>query len=146
MTLDLHLLNGLTENFQEFLAHVAVRLNGALEGSQITEDQFHTLNLIFEKGRCTSAELAAERNVTKSSVTELVARMQAKGLVVKVDNEADRRSQYVCLTGEGESRLNEVKMKFIAALGPALAGDGDVVRELNKNLAHVNQLLKDGKK
>jgi DNA-binding MarR family transcriptional regulator len=56
-------------------------------------------------GRSTVTELAERMQLTQSTVTELVTRAEAAGLVEREQSEEDARVFWLRLTGDGESRL-----------------------------------------
>lgn len=56
-------------------------------------------------GRSTVTELAERMQLTQSTVTELVTRAEAAGLVGREQSEEDARVFWLRLTGDGESRL-----------------------------------------
>ena len=67
-------------------------------------------------------ELAKLLELDKSSVTGLVDRAEARGLVARVRSTADRRSVQVALTGEGRSLASEVARGFEADVAEMLQG------------------------
>ena len=56
-------------------------------------------------GRSTVTELANRLQLTQSTVTELVTRAEAAGLVERKQSEEDARVYWLQLTREGEARL-----------------------------------------
>src|SRR5689334_10067607 len=69
--------------------------------------------------------LAEEQQCVASNVTTLVDRLEADGLVKRVDDPADRRSKRATLTTLGEEKeaegarvVAEVEAAFAASLGP----------------------------
>jgi DNA-binding MarR family transcriptional regulator len=56
-------------------------------------------------GRSTVTELAGRLQLTQSTVTELVTRAEAAGLVEREQSADDARVHWLLLTAEGESRL-----------------------------------------
>lgn len=56
-------------------------------------------------GRATMTELGDRLRLAQSSVTELVARTEAAGLLTREDSETDGRVVHLRLTAEGERRL-----------------------------------------
>jgi DNA-binding MarR family transcriptional regulator len=69
--------------------------------------------------------LAEEQQCVASNVTTLVDRLEADGLVERVDDPADRRSKRALLTElgrekekEGASVVAEVESQFAESLGP----------------------------
>jgi len=74
----------------------------------------------------TLGELAARVNCVRSNVTQLVDRLEADGLVRRVDNAKDRRSVRAELTPEGKARykagtkqMEKVHEEFAASMPAA---------------------------
>jgi DNA-binding MarR family transcriptional regulator len=55
----------------------------------------------------TVTELSDRLQLAQSTVTELVGRAEQAGLVIRRPSEMDARVAYVCLTDEGERRLEQ---------------------------------------
>ena len=69
--------------------------------------------------------LALEQQCVASNITTLIDRLEADGLVRRVDDPADRRSKRAELTplgvekaAEGAAAVAELEAKFAASLGP----------------------------
>jgi DNA-binding MarR family transcriptional regulator len=81
------------------------------ERSGLTPQRYLLLLLVkgAEDGssRATISELAKRLHLAQSTVTELVNRTAAAGLVQRSPSEADARVVYVELTREGEQRFSE---------------------------------------
>ena len=72
------------------------------------------------------SQLAARLSCVRSNMTQLVDRLEADGLVRRVDDPTDRRSVLAAVTRLGEQRqaagareLAKVREEFTAALPPA---------------------------
>ena len=55
----------------------------------------------------TVTELSERLQLAQSTVTELVGRAEQAGLLIRRPSEVDARVAYVCLTEEGERRLEQ---------------------------------------
>lgn len=83
----------------------------AARGAGLTPQRY--LLLLMIKGapdgsqRSTITELAERLHLAQSTVTELVTRSEAAGLVERQQSEEDARVSHLCLTAEGERRLAE---------------------------------------
>jgi DNA-binding MarR family transcriptional regulator len=78
--------------------------------------------------QATISDLARRLELAQSSVTELVKRAEASGLVVRERSAADGRVAHVSLTREGERRLAHAFRALEAErheLRDAIAGHGD---------------------
>jgi DNA-binding MarR family transcriptional regulator len=84
-----------------------------------TGSQAETLALLDRQGEMSVADLAAERKVKHQSMRLVVAQLEASGLVARLPNPDDGRSQLVALSDEGRAALaeaREARRREIAAL------------------------------
>ncbi len=61
------------------------------------------LAMLYQHGNLTMSELAQHIKRDNSTVTTLVAKLEAAGYVEKIKNPEDRRITNICLTGKGSS-------------------------------------------
>jgi DNA-binding MarR family transcriptional regulator len=81
------------------------RMEKALESVQLSMPKYGVLSQLVEAGEALSlGELAARLACVRSNMTQLVDRLEADGLVRRVDDPADRRSVRAAITGLGEDR------------------------------------------
>lgn len=84
-----------------------------------TTSQSEALLLLEKSGALSIAELASRRNVRHQSMRLVTAQLEAEGLVCKIANPADRRSQLLSITEKGRETLShsrEARTSKIAAL------------------------------
>lgn len=70
-------------------------------GQDITVDQWGILNLLWEADGQTPVELARRADKDKPNVTRLLKILEDKGLIYRLADPADRRSQRIHLTEAG---------------------------------------------
>jgi DNA-binding MarR family transcriptional regulator len=95
------------------------RLGAYLSAHNLTPPQFYVLKTLAEHGgRCTIGEIARTHHLTNATMTGLVKRLEAVNppMVMREQNEADRRSVYVILTDEGQSRFLAVQADLLNQL------------------------------
>src|SRR5688500_11549111 len=95
------------------------RLAAYLSAHNLTPPQFYVLKTLAEHGgRCTIGEIARTHHLTNATMTGLVKRLEAVNppMVMREQNEADRRSVYVILTDEGQSRFLAVQADLLNQL------------------------------
>jgi len=95
------------------------RLAAFLAAHHLTPPQFYVLKTLAEQGgRCTIGEIARTHHLTNATMTGLVKRLEAVDppLVMREQNEADRRSVYVILTAEGQARFLAVQADLLDQL------------------------------
>jgi MarR family 2-MHQ and catechol resistance regulon transcriptional repressor len=82
----------------------------------LSPSQFNVLNLLHEQpGGCTQVELSRQLIMHRSNITGLVDRLEARGLVRRQDNPADRRAFNVILTPAGSKLIRQVLPSYHAA-------------------------------
>ena len=75
-------------------------------GSDLTPRMLIVLHHLSASGPLTIGELATHLGLSKATATELVTRVQQRGLVDRMRDERDRRRVYVWLTEHGRQRAN----------------------------------------
>ena len=79
------------------------------EADTPTSSQSETLGLLDRQGPMSVASLAAERKVKHQSMRLVVAQLEASGLVTRLPNPDDGRSQLVALSETGRAALAEAR-------------------------------------
>jgi DNA-binding MarR family transcriptional regulator len=83
-------------------------LERALEGIGLSPAKLAVLGgLAAAGGRLSLGDLAQHRSCVKSNITKLVDRLEADGLVVRLDDPTDRRGVLAEITPEGRRRQAE---------------------------------------
>ncbi len=84
-----------------------------------TTARSETLSLLEREGPLSVAELADRRNVKHQSMRLVAGQLEAEGLISKMPNPADGRSQLLSITHEGKqvlSHAREARAAQIASL------------------------------
>ncbi|MGY0693818.1 MarR family winged helix-turn-helix transcriptional regulator [Virgibacillus sp. FSP13] len=89
--------------------------------SDITTDQFSTLQYIQNHEKCTSTEIAHSFGIGKSAVTAQINRLFDKGLIERVRDEKDRRNVYLHVTTKGAGLVDYTENEVYDAIGTHLA-------------------------
>lgn len=74
-------------------------------GVQVTLRQIAILNAIKDGGTIIQSEIVQRTGIDRSTVTELMGRMDARGLVTRVRDRRDARAYLVTVTKQGEQQL-----------------------------------------
>jgi len=83
-------------------------LERALEGIGLSPAKLAVLGgLAAAGGRLSLGELAQHRSCVKSNITKLIDRLEADGLVARMDDPTDRRGVLAEITAEGRRRQAE---------------------------------------
>jgi DNA-binding MarR family transcriptional regulator len=93
------------------------------------------LTELVNNGALPLSQLAARQSCVRSNMTQLVDRLEADGLVRRVDDPADRRSVLAELTSLGRAKQTEGTAKVAWVQGEFLANLSD------SDGASLNQLL-----
>lgn len=81
------------------------RVEGALAGIGLSLAKLSVLNHLVQSSEpLPLGQLAGRLSCVKSNMTQLVDRLESEGLVVRVDDPADRRSVRASITEEGRRR------------------------------------------
>ncbi|TGY89316.1 MarR family transcriptional regulator [Marinicauda algicola] len=107
---------------QQFAAD---RFNEATGGVQITQRQFAVLTAVAEEEGLTQTQLVRATGIDRSTLAELVARMAAKGLLLRERAPGDARANSVRFTDEG-------RKLYETALAGAKAADEAILSALPK--------------
>ena len=97
-----------------------------ITGSDVTPRMLGILRHLAESGPLTVGEQALHLGMSRANATEVIDRLEAKGLVERMRDERDQRRVFVWLTSEGRRRvkslagsvLEEPFVAAVAALPP----------------------------
>src|SRR2546423_6487300 len=104
-----------------------VRLEEALQTVELSGAKYELLTQLVERGEpLPLSELAVVQQCAPSNITQLIDRLEAEGLVRRVDDPSDRRSKRAELTPLGQKRqlagarqVQRVQAEFAGALSTA---------------------------
>ncbi len=92
----------------------------------LTLEQFHLLKNMDMDAGISQRQLGEVANKTPANITRMLDRMEAKSLVVRRDDPADRRASLVYLTDKGKTLVEEVFGEFNSySAGMLLGISGD---------------------
>jgi DNA-binding MarR family transcriptional regulator len=80
-----------------------------------------TLATIAREGSLTLGELAAVEQVAPPTVTKVISKLEAKGLVDRIIDPADRRVCRVALSADGRKQVEENRSRRTAWLADRVA-------------------------
>ncbi len=87
----------------------------------VTPSQFDIIATLGNTDGMTFKQLGEKTLITKGTLTGVVDRLEAKGLVQRVASVTDGRSQIVRLTQDGEQLFSRIFPEHLAYMGSALA-------------------------
>jgi DNA-binding MarR family transcriptional regulator len=79
----------------------------------VTVTQTYALEVVLRRGEVTAKELASELDLDKSTVSRLAEGMVASGLLERVDNPLDARSQLLSVTPRGRRAYGNVRRDIV---------------------------------
>lgn len=85
----------------------AAELFAGLYDKHVTLRQFVVLAAVHDHRGGTQADLVRATGIDRSTLNEMIGRMEKKGLLVREKSAADGRAKSVKLTGRGRTRLVE---------------------------------------
>jgi DNA-binding MarR family transcriptional regulator len=85
---------------------------------RLTPSQFDVIATLGDTDGMTCAELSTRTLVTKGTLTGVLDRLSAKGLIRRDTVKSDRRYTRICLTPKGEAVFRKVYGEHIAFLRP----------------------------
>ncbi|MBT2535472.1 MarR family winged helix-turn-helix transcriptional regulator [Arthrobacter sp. ISL-69] len=91
------------------------------KGRALPTSQAQVLSQLSAEESLSVSELARAQELAVSSMTEVLQRLQARGLITKTGTEQDRRQVRVAITADGRHRLNETAAARDEMLGMRLA-------------------------
>ncbi len=98
------------------------RVAALLHAHGLTTPQFYVLKTLIEhEGQIPIGQIAQLHSLTNATMTGLVSRLEAVGLVRREQNAADRRSVTVILTADGHQRFADVQNDLTGQLKGLLA-------------------------
>nr|WP_272213674.1 MarR family transcriptional regulator [Marinicella sp. W31]MDC2879630.1 MarR family transcriptional regulator [Marinicella sp. W31] len=98
-----------TENYERDLA----------QSARLTPAQLRVLQIVEERGSVTPKALATQMGIRQASVTTLVDKLVARGMVERVPSKTDRRQTNVTVTEAGramvESAPDALQQRYVQA-------------------------------
>jgi DNA-binding MarR family transcriptional regulator len=87
----------------------------------LSPSQLSALSAVYRHGPLTLGALAETERVAPPSITKVVAKLEAAGLVTRLPDERDRRVAWVAITRAGDARLARIRQRKTAWLSARLA-------------------------
>jgi DNA-binding MarR family transcriptional regulator len=111
-------------------------------GIGLTPSQLSALSTVERRGHIRLSDLASRERISRSTVTRLVAKLEARGCVTRTPDAGDGRSAVVALSDEGRRVLTEARERADSYLAEqiALLSD-DERRQLAAVLPVLERLL-----
>ena len=105
----------------------------------LSDGLFDVLNQVATAEGLSQQELADNLLVTKGNISQLLGKLQARGLIEK---RQQGRQKYVYLTSKGRELLDEIMPEHDDFVADHMAGlDQDEIRQLNRLLRKLDRSL-----
>lgn len=88
------------------------KINLALMYYGLRLPQYRVLDVLNRSGKMTVSDLSRKLDVTRATMSVLIAKLHKAGLVEYIDNKVDRRSFYIRLSELGGARLEIAARAF----------------------------------
>jgi DNA-binding MarR family transcriptional regulator len=138
-------VDALTEEIASLVHHLIARWDGYLD-ARVRELQLgitgrQAVALWMTHDPLAMGQLAERLGCDPASATGIVDRLEAKGLVERIGDPADRRTKRVALTADGKKMRRRIEQRVMAKR-PSIAGlDDDEKRQLKALLEKAMQGL-----
>ncbi|AOM81446.1 MarR family winged helix-turn-helix transcriptional regulator [Salisediminibacterium beveridgei] len=96
-----------------------------VEAADLHPTHFHILHMLEYDGALKMRDIAGKLSIKKSNLTPLVRKLLDKGLVKRLQDEADKRIVYIQLTDSGKHFLSDQKMHLESVLAHRLSPLGN---------------------
>jgi DNA-binding MarR family transcriptional regulator len=134
---------------QEIVGHIRALRRGLLctsaedmARSGLTGPQVSVMAHLVMNGPATVTELARELDASHSTVSGIVDRLQTRGLVQRVQDEADRRYTRICVTEKVDRYVQDMEVGPFGRLATALGNaTGEQRRTIHDGLTLLRELL-----
>ncbi|HUI00131.1 MAG TPA: MarR family transcriptional regulator [Nitrososphaerales archaeon] len=114
-------------------------MSSSASEDDLTLQQFAMLRLVGRAGPLPMNKLSEELRVSPPNITGIVDRLEKKGLVKRVESQADRRTKEIHLTETGNVVLRRVRKGYTEALQESLDAltpeEQDILAKLMRKLA-----------
>jgi DNA-binding MarR family transcriptional regulator len=134
---------------QEIVAHIRALRRDLLCASAddiarsgLTGPQVSVMAHLVMNGPATVTELARELGTSHSTVSGIVDRLQVRGLLQRVQDEADRRYTRICVTEKVDRYVENLEIGPFGPLAHAMGNaTGEKRRTIHDGLALLRKLL-----
>ncbi|MGF7058377.1 MarR family winged helix-turn-helix transcriptional regulator [Brassicibacter mesophilus] len=84
-------------------------IRNEFEGEELTVPQIMLLKVISKRGKMKVSEISEEMNLTNSTVSGIIDRLERSEIVLRERSKEDRRIVYITLSKKGEEMVKEFR-------------------------------------
>jgi DNA-binding MarR family transcriptional regulator len=129
----LSLVKGLVQAYQAFEAYSSAHI----KEMGLTTTQFDIIDTLGNQPPMTCKELGDKTLVSKGTMTGVLERLEAKGLIEKIANDDDGRSYKIGLSKSGDKLFKKVFPEHVDYLGKSIG------KLSKKEIDHAVTVLKE---
>ena len=126
------------------VADISKVLEDHFQEYEISEGKFTILMLLYRQSdyQLSPIELSKKAEVTKGTMTGLIAGLEKQGLVEKQINEKDKRSYLVKLSSKGLKLLNNILPEHYKLIGEIMSVlDNNQLKEMRSSLNLISKKM-----
>ena len=97
-----------------------------IKKQKLTMPQMFALRYIYHKGKCNISDIAKELGVSSAAASQMLDRLVGQGLILRREDQHDRRNKNLTLAEEGRSLLREsveAQRQWLDALVESMSSD-----------------------
>lgn len=130
--------------FSELSKMLKKSLHKTFEDSKLTMPQTMVIGTLIKHGEMKITELSNKMNLSNSTTSGIVDRLEKQGLVLRVRSEEDRRTVYVKITEKVEEYHKGVHKKLEETFEELLSsGTSEDMDKIIEGLNTLKKVLKD---
>jgi MarR family 2-MHQ and catechol resistance regulon transcriptional repressor len=119
---------------------VLAQLEPRLAAAGLTTTQFAVLAALLHKGSLTQREVSRIVQTSAGNMTDLVDKLQARGLILRAHQRTDRRAVQVDLTPAGRALIDDLFPQHASDVAAAMGGLNDEeLRRLGDLLSRLDR-------
>ena len=148
--MDKQSLIAFNQKFQDFLeAYSQLEKNQHLikDSVSLNTAEVHTLVSIAQNQPINLVGLAKLRGISRSAVTQMIAKLEGKGLLIKIPNKSNRQEILLSLTSAGQKiyRLHQKQHAYLEkqVMGVLQAYPQDFLMNLEALMADLKQVWQE---
>ncbi|WP_240762810.1 MarR family winged helix-turn-helix transcriptional regulator [Paenibacillus thalictri] len=139
------IVNGLHEAFYEYYM---IYNKGAkkLDEYNLTVQQENMMLYIMRNPRVTANAIAAKFSISKSAVSQVLSKLEARHFIVRENNPDNRRESFVILGEEGEKYaqlIDEADATFVRTYFSHI--EIDDLKQMLQTMQKINKLIMESK-
>lgn len=130
--------------------HVSAVIKGDIKGYDLNATEFGTLELLYHRGKQPIQSICNRLLMANSSLTYVIDKLEARGLIVRIPDTSDRRNTLIDLSDAGRAFFDAIFPHHVQTLESIYQDlKPEEIRELIESLKKIGYQamhLHEGKK